>query len=524
MTMLTKLLISIGFASALFAISAWAATVTVNIPITVSSSAQAIASIALSANSFTGGAAQGTTVGTVTVTMSPASPPFSGTLSLTGTARGSGNDANSFQTSGTSLQVGAGTSQPGQYAINIVATQAGTTNGSLSQAEAISATGPGGAGWQLAFSDEFSDANGMLQNLSTVSASAYTWTNAFCAGLSSPSAKGCGTLTVASLPSGISSATCSGAQLGACSISISGATNVGTGGNAAVNGTFLVVNATSTTITLYMPYNGISTSMGGTIIVGSGQWVNSLVTSCNPGPCNGLPLLASNDNGGEAEGWDPHACAVTGGNFKINITKTGTRYINASGSPTANYIPPTSMQQAGNTYANTTCHIQTWTGSAGATQGQEVFFDSNIKIPVGGPHTSMFTLTASNLWNNGPEEDIPECFSVSGCFWHEISTGTNQAITSQDYSAAFHQFGADITNTTVTFFLDGSSSFSHSHNDPTNTLWYPLLDVAVDGGGGNATDNSSLSANYIRIYKKVATGACYSSIPSTTTIPHVGTC
>ena len=89
---------------------------------------QIITSISLSNNSFTGGSGAGATVGAVTVTMSPASPPFSGTLSLTGSLSGSGNDANNFQISGSTLEtLCARTCQPGQYAIKIVATQAGTT-------------------------------------------------------------------------------------------------------------------------------------------------------------------------------------------------------------------------------------------------------------------------------------------------------------------------------------------------------------------------------------------------------------
>ena len=46
---------------------------------------QAITAVGLSKRNFTGGAPSGTTVGTISVAMSPASPPFFGSLSLSGT-------------------------------------------------------------------------------------------------------------------------------------------------------------------------------------------------------------------------------------------------------------------------------------------------------------------------------------------------------------------------------------------------------------------------------------------------------
>src|SRR5437879_32850 len=226
-----------------------------------------------SSPSFSGGATDGTTIASITVTTSDSSTP---TMSLTGTQTGSGNDADSFQVgAGPALLVhtaAGATDQAGVYSICIVASGA-YSNSQPQACGTVQATGPGGAGWQLAFSDEFVCSNGMLECTSTVSASAYTWASSLCTGLSSPSATGCGTLTVASLPSGITSADCTGSKLGACDVSIAGATNGGAGGDAAVTGTFMVVGVPdSTHIKLYMPYTGINTTLGGTITVGSGPW------------------------------------------------------------------------------------------------------------------------------------------------------------------------------------------------------------------------------------------------------------
>src|ERR1700732_941016 len=75
---------------------AWTASTSANFGITVTA-AQTIAAVNLSNSNFSGGAAAGTVVGSISVTMSPASPPFSGTLSLTGT------NAGNFQIVGSSL-------------------------------------------------------------------------------------------------------------------------------------------------------------------------------------------------------------------------------------------------------------------------------------------------------------------------------------------------------------------------------------------------------------------------------------
>src|SRR4051794_4335974 len=98
--------------------TAVAATTCSDVSITITGSGATITGLSLSNSSFTGGAATGTFVGTIVVTTSDRSTP---TLSLTGTDRGSGNDANSFQIAGSPpalrTYTAGGTDQPGQYSI-----------------------------------------------------------------------------------------------------------------------------------------------------------------------------------------------------------------------------------------------------------------------------------------------------------------------------------------------------------------------------------------------------------------------
>jgi hypothetical protein len=103
-----------------------------------SGGAQSIAAVGLSGSSYTSGATSGTVIGAVSVTMSPASPTFTGTLSLTGT------NAADFSLSSTTLPanlttngstVACGTTST--YNINVVATQGGATGSPFTQAETI---------------------------------------------------------------------------------------------------------------------------------------------------------------------------------------------------------------------------------------------------------------------------------------------------------------------------------------------------------------------------------------------------
>jgi hypothetical protein len=496
---------------------------------------QTISSITCSPCSFTGGT-NAANIG-VTVNLSPSSPAFSGTLTLTGTQTGSGNDADSFTVSGGNVvsNSAGGTIQPGQYGITVHAS--GSYGGSpRSQSFTATATGPGGSGWQLMFSDEFRCPNQMLEcgqsgYGSIVSASAYTWTNAFCSGLSSPSAKGCGTLTVASLPQGITSANCTGNNIGACDVSVAGATNSGGGGTTAANGTFLVVGVPdSTHITLYQPYSGLAATMGGTITVGSGPWAVMITTSCST-PCNGYPNIASNDATTQQDGLDPHACVVSSsGTFDIQITNSGTRYLDASGSTRANYLPPAIMQWVDNTYTITDCRIQTWNNSSGFNSGgfsqaEELYQDQDGKMPPGNnPHPAFFTLNANNMWPS--EFDYPECYG--SCFGHQwspgVTPGPNTGAVSGD-SSNYHQYGMDISSTTGTWYLDGTSLGSET-NHSSGTLWYPIMDDMADGADNTVTDGSTFSSHWSRVYHKVASGACYSTIPTSGSgvVPHTGTC
>src|SRR5437879_9709229 len=112
----------VALATALLASTAVAETTSRNVGITITpaGSGATITGLSLSNSTFTGGAATGTTVGTIVVGTSDGSSP---TLSLIGTDSGSGNDANSFQIAGAPptlhTNTASGTDQPGQYNICI---------------------------------------------------------------------------------------------------------------------------------------------------------------------------------------------------------------------------------------------------------------------------------------------------------------------------------------------------------------------------------------------------------------------
>jgi hypothetical protein len=104
---------------------------------------QSISSISLSNVSFIGGSPSGTVVGAINVAMSPSSPAFSGSLSLSTTQGGctatNGVNNSSFAISGGNL-VTNGTVAPGSYAVCTLATQAGATNSPLGRALTITAS------------------------------------------------------------------------------------------------------------------------------------------------------------------------------------------------------------------------------------------------------------------------------------------------------------------------------------------------------------------------------------------------
>jgi hypothetical protein len=106
---------------------------------TITGSSQSIASIFLSNPSFNPNVSNAT-VGTISVAMSPASPAFSGTLSLSSTAGGcnSTNGANntSFRIAGNTLETN-GSVAAGTYAVCILATETSASNNPVGQSETL---------------------------------------------------------------------------------------------------------------------------------------------------------------------------------------------------------------------------------------------------------------------------------------------------------------------------------------------------------------------------------------------------
>ena len=482
---------------------------TLSMNVTANQSGATITGLSLSNTKFAGGAADGTVVGTITATTSDGSTP---TLSLIGVQTGSGNDASSFRISSKQLLTNTGsgtTDQPGQYNICIVAI--GNYSNSPQQiCPTIQATGPGGTGWQLTFSDEFNDNGGMVERLSLVSASSYTWANSVCPGMGSGAQPGCGTLTVPSLPTGISSAGCTGSQLGACDISIEGATC--SDGCSDANGVFMVAAVpNSTTINIYQPagaYPNIDATMSGAITVGSGPWTGALIN----GNGSSWAFAAQNDNG-DTESFDPHACVESGGNLLLNMRTTNV------------FVPPSSMLIAGTgAPTSSTCMVQSWPGQQqGFAFGQpeELYIDYNAQFPTSGDE-ALWALSASNNWP--PEADLPECFGGGNgnCDVRAYPSGMSVG-SPRPGTTSFVQFGADISSSTITFYQAGIQQGPPQTNGAPGTTWYPIITISADPSGGPISAGT-MYVDYVRVYKKVTSGACYSSIPAPGTIPHTGTC
>src|SRR6516162_2483381 len=117
MTMHRFLIFLLSLAAFAVPTTSWEASTSGHLAINITPG-QAITAVGLSNGTFTGGAPSGTVVGAISVTMSPASPAFSGSLSLNGT------NASQFRISGSNL-VTNGTVPAGTYNLNIVATETG---------------------------------------------------------------------------------------------------------------------------------------------------------------------------------------------------------------------------------------------------------------------------------------------------------------------------------------------------------------------------------------------------------------
>jgi hypothetical protein len=124
------------FSFAVFAVPtiSWGASTSSNLAVQINAG-QAITAVSLSNSTFTGGAPSGTVVGAISVTLSPSSPAFSGSLSLSGT------NASQFQIVGSNLETN-GAVPAGSYSLNIVATATGLTGSPFTQAETITGIAP----------------------------------------------------------------------------------------------------------------------------------------------------------------------------------------------------------------------------------------------------------------------------------------------------------------------------------------------------------------------------------------------
>jgi hypothetical protein len=508
-------LLRAALATALLASTAIAETTSrsVGITITPAGSGATITSLSLSSSSFPGGAATGTTVGNIVVKTSDGS---TATLSLTGADSGSDNDANSFQLAGSppTLQTNTagGTDEPGQYSICIVASGA-YSNSPQQICPTIQATGPGGAGWQLTFSDEFVHPILNWQNQQNPISITWGTGTGFCSA-------GCGQVVLPAHGSQIIRA--------GQTVSITGATNSGSGGNAKIDTNFAVYSVTDDEhFVIYMP---ASAGVFGTIDVssaslGTGPWVTSLVASCSSAPCTNPAMVYANDNSGVLEGWAPENVTVGAGGLSILTQNT----------------PYTDPNGVLHTYK--TGHVQTWNGNAGFSQalGNGVAFDfyGTPRSDAGtfnGLWPSFWVLGSDNVWpgsgGTGGELDVAE-FAAYSCTaslydMNLFGGGGGQGFTSPSgtFVQTNHQFTATNVGGTVMWYLDGTQIKQSSGWQPTGPF-YPIFDVEYPSNcGAHATLPATAKMRYVRVYSRVTSGACYATIPTGASgvIPHTGTC
>jgi hypothetical protein len=351
-----------------------------------------------------------------------------------------------------------GTDQPGQYNICIVAS-GNYSNSPQQTCPTIQSTGPGGVGWQLTFSDEFANPILNWQNQQVPTSITWGTGTGFCS-------TGCGQVVVPAHGSQIIRA--------GQTVSITGATNSGSGGNSVINTNFAVYSVTDDEhFLIYMP---AAAGVFGTIglfsaSLGTGPWVTSIVHSCNS-PCTNPAMDYTNN---ASEGWAPEN--VTVGANGLTILTQNKSYTDANG--------------AAHSYKSG--HIQTWNGNAGFAQplGNGVAFDFYGTPVVGNPSSvsgiwsSYWAVGNDNSWpgtgTGGGELDAAE-FAGGVCAENQCDMNTYGAGGTYDlvsptgtFVGVNHQFTATNIGGTVTWYLDGSSIRTASRWQPTDPL-YPIVD------------------------------------------------
>jgi hypothetical protein len=291
-----------------------------------------------------------------------------------------------------------------------------------------------------------------------------------------------------------------------------------------VNGAFLVVgvSADQKTLSLYMPYSGIGTIGFSGATLGTGPWTQSIVhcdSSCGIQP---NPTMDFSNNA--SEGWDAHAVTVGANGLSI----------------TTRNAPFTDPKGIAHTY--TSGHIQTWGGTSGFAQplGNGWALDFYGQPATGGNFSGIWAtywgLGNDNSWpgtgTGGGELDVAEfntyyC-NMAGFDMNVIGTGGTSGLSYQLPSGSFvgtnHQFTGTNIGRAVTFYVDGGQIKQVSGWQPADPF-YPIFDVEYPTGCASGTTFPVTSiAKYVRVYSRVTSGACYTSIPGHGTIPHTGTC
>lgn len=179
---------------------------------------------------------------------------------------------------------------------------------------------------------------------------------------------------------------------------------------------------------------------------------------------------------------------------------------------------------------------KTWTSGKFTSLGKRDFtygyFESRMKMPVGGGSWPAFWLLGSNIdtirWPACGEIDIMEYAgnvanrSTSAIHYanssgvHDYKTGAT--ISPTEYSADYHTYGLLWLPNEMTFYIDGKQSYKVSKKDTQLTYWpfgpnaqgqdpkmYLIFNLAMGGNYGGRIESglrkTQLAIDYVRYYK-----------------------
>lgn len=157
---------------------------------------------------------------------------------------------------------------------------------------------------------------------------------------------------------------------------------------------------------------------------------------------------------------------------------------------------------------------------AGARYG---YFETRMKLPPGPglwPAFWLHSLKPAAGSDGDVELDVIEYYgaftdiyhAVTHVWYHDSSRSRGQemrvAVPAGSLVNAFHTYGVDISPQALTYFLDGVAVWTDTTPVELNTPMYPLINLALGGGGGLPIDQtpnpSVLLVDYVHVYGRDA--------------------